>query len=288
MGQNKGRFLAHYSVAAFFVLAFVLGGGFIYLIQRYHLPPVTALVSVLSASIAGITMTAVEDGRDGLKLMFSRLMVWRVGIGYWLFAFFFLVPAILIGSAFNPLFGGDTFSFTNLKPAFPIFPMFVAFFALSGVGQELGWTGYLAPRLQARYSALTACAIRAVLSSIWHIPLFLFARFDPRALAGFPYPGWIAQRGFLAAFLATMLLFQLPWAVLFYWIFNNTRGSLLLVAVLHGSEIWTAYWMASAGIDPGNLDNYWGYGGAMVVAAALIVLAAGTNNLSRRYARIVH
>jgi hypothetical protein len=66
---------------------------------------------------------------------------------------------------------------------------------------------------------------------------------------------WIQQKGFLVAFLVMMTL-NLGWSVFYTWIFTNTQGSLLLVAVLHGSEIWTAYWMARTGIDPHDLDNY--------------------------------
>jgi hypothetical protein len=90
------------------------------------------------------------------------------------------------------------------------------------------------------------------------------------------------------AFGVCVLMFLLPWSILYSWIFNNTRGSLLLVAVLHGSEIWVAYWMLSTGISPSNLDNYWGYGAVLVVVASVIVITTGAKNLSRKCQRIVH
>jgi len=287
-GTIRSSFFARYSVAAFYVLALVLGGGTVYLVARGALPPGLALASVLSASIAGIVMTAVEDGRDGLKLMLSRLLIWRVGIGYWLFATLFLVPAVLLGSLANPFFDGDPLSLKDLRPAFQILPLFVGFILVSGLGQELGWTGFLTPRLQRRYSALTSCVIRAALVGIWHLPLLYYSWLGQPAMADFQYAGWIAEKGLLAALAAIMLMFQLPWSIFFGWIFNNTRGSLLLVAVLHGSEIWVAYLMMSSGIDPGTLDNYWGYGAVLVVTAAFIVIATGPQNLSRKYKRIVH
>ena len=66
------------------------------------MPAELALSAVLSASMAGIIMTAILDGKAGLKLLLKRLLIWRVGIGYWLFATLFLVPIILLGSLFNP------------------------------------------------------------------------------------------------------------------------------------------------------------------------------------------
>jgi len=260
----------------------------VYLVVQGVLPTGVALASALSASIAGIIMTAVEDGRDGLKLMLSRLLRWRVGIGYWLFALLFLVPAILLGSMFNHFFNGDPPSLNNVTLTFEILPMFIGFFIVAGLGQELGWTGFLTPRLQARYSALTSCFIRAILGGIWHLPLFIYSGLQHPALADFPYSGWIAQKGFLVAIGTLILMFLIPWSIFFSWIFNNTRGSLLLVAVLYGAEIWVAYFMLCSGINPSNLNNYWGYGAVLVVVAILIVVTTGSENLSRKNARIVH
>lgn len=288
MTGTRSSFIGKYSVAGYFILAMVLGAGTIYLVVQGTIPSGLALASVLSASMAGIIMTLVEDGRDGLKLMLRRLLIWRVGIGYWLFAFLFLLLAIFFGSLLNPLFKGEPLSLDNLQLTYAILPMFIIFFIVAGLGQELGWTGFLMPRLQGRFSALTSSFLRAILSAIWHLPLLLYARLQHPALADFPYAGWIDQQGFLVAVGILFLVFLVPWSIFFTWMFNNTRGSLLLVAVLHGSEIWVAYWMLSSGIDPANLDNYWGYGTILVLVAAVIVLRTGAQNLSRKHKRIVH
>jgi membrane protease YdiL (CAAX protease family) len=213
-------------------------------------------------------------------------LIWRVGIGYWFFAILLLFPTILFGSLVNPLFGGDAVSFSDVKPTLNIVPMFIIFVVVAGLGQELGWTGLLMPRLQARFDALGACVIRAVIGTIWHLPLFIYSTLWPSAFPDFPYAGWIAQKGFLAAMMAA-LVFLLSWSILLGWMFNNTRGSLLLVSVLHGSEIWVAYWMSSAGIDSNNLDNYWGYGVVIILIAIVIVVTTGSQNLSRKHKRIV-
>jgi membrane protease YdiL (CAAX protease family) len=233
-------------------------------------------------------MTLIKDGWDGLKLMLLRLLIWRVGLGYWLFALLFIFMAILIGSQANPLFKGDLPSYNNLKPSLEIIPLFIIFTIIAGLGQELGWTGFLTPRLQARYSALTASLVRAVLEGLWHLPLLISARLQVPALADFPYGGWIAQKGFFVALGVQFLVFLFPWSIFFTWIFNNTRGSLLLVIVLHGSEFWAAYWMLRTGINQNNLDNYWGYGAILVLIAIVIVITTGPQNLSRKHTRIVY
>lgn len=277
-----------YSIVWFYILVLILGTGVVYLVVRGILPAELVLSSALSASIAGIIMTAIEDGGSGLKLMLRRLLIWRVGIGYWLFSFLFLVPAILLGSLVNPLFNGDPVSFGNMKPSFDILPMFIAFFIFAGLGQELGWTGYLMPRLQARFGALVSSVIRAILIGIWHLPLLIYSGLKPYALPDIPYGVWIAQKGFLIAFVTMSLMLILPWSIFSTWIFNNTKGSLLLVAILHSSEIWVAYLMLSTGVNPNNLNNYWGYGAILILMATLIVIITGPQNLSRKYQRIIY
>jgi len=282
------NFIKKYAIACYYILALLLGTGITYLVVQRVLPGGLVLLAATAASISGIIITAIADGRAGLKLLFGRLLIWRVGIGYWIFAVLFLVPAILLGSALNPLFGGDAIDFSNMQPLYQIVPMFILFIITAGLGEELGWTGFLTPRLQSRYNALVSSIIRGVLWGFWHIPLFIFSGLDHPSLADFPYSGWVSQKGFLVAMGAFILINQIPWSIFYTWIFNNTGGSLLLVAVLHGSEVWVAYWMLSTGVDASNFDNYWGYGIVMVVTALVIVLYNGVRNLSRKHERIIY
>jgi membrane protease YdiL (CAAX protease family) len=284
MRQNLIR---KYPLASFFILALMLGAGFVVLVGEGVLPSGLALASVLSASISGVLMTAVEDRRAGLRRLFIRLLIWRVGIRYWLFSLLFPIPVFLLGSLFNPVFDGEPITIRNLESPFGILPMFIGFFIVAGLGQELGWTGFLLARLQSRYSALISSIIRGVLVGTWHLPLLVYSRFQNPAFGDFPYAGWIAQKGFLIAFTVMVLMFSVPWSIFYTWIFNNTGGSLLLVAALHGSEIWVAYLMMRGGIDPSSLNNYWGYGTVMLLISIILVIMSGSQDLSHKRERIV-
>lgn len=280
-------FINKYPIVSFFLLTLILGTSLIFLVFQSVIPAELALSSVLSVSISGIIITAILDGQAGLKLLFKRVFIWRVGLGYWIFAVFFLVPVVLLGSLINPFFNGNPVSLSNLTLQLYILPVFIIFFIVAGLGQELGWTGFLLPRLQTRFSALISSLIRATLVVIWHIPLLIFTHAQPAAIRYFPYGEWILQKGFWITFLV-MALLSLPWSILFTWLFNNTKGSLLLVAVFHGSEIWLAYLISSLDIDPKNLDNLWGYGMIMILTVITIIMVTGPENLSRRYERIAY
>jgi len=82
-------------------------------------------------------------------------------------------------------------------------------------GEEIGWRGYVLPRLQAKHTALAASLILGVIWGFWHLPKFLshwntvsFAWFMVHTLAG---------------------------SVLYTWMYNGTKGSLLLVTLFHAS-----------------------------------------------------
>ena len=280
-------FIHNYPIISFFILTVMLGTSLIFLIFQGVIPAELALSSVLSVSISGIVITAILEGKAGLKLLSKRVLIWRVGIGYWIFAVFFLVPVILLGSLINPFFNGNPVSLNQLKLQLSIVPMYIIFFIVAGLGQELGWTGFLLPRLHTRFSALLSGLIRATFVIVWHIPLLIFTHAQPDVIQYFPYGAWILQKGFWITFLA-MALLSLPWSILFTWLFNNTKGSLLLVAVFHGSEIWLVYLISGMGIDPKNLDNLWGYGIVMILSVITIIILTGPENLSRRYKRIAY
>jgi hypothetical protein len=65
-----------------------------------------------------------------------------------------------------------------------------------------------------------------VLWGLWHLPLFLFVPGYNGAGSGF--------LGILIAFLAFVIVCS-AYTVVFTWVFNNTRGSVLLAILLHTS-----------------------------------------------------
>ena len=86
------------------------------------------------------------------------------------------------------------------------------------VGEELGWRGYLLPRLLERYSALTASLMVGLLWGLWHLSLFL--------TPAFPH----SERSFPLFMISTTV-----YSVWFTWLFLRTRGSVLLATLFHAS-----------------------------------------------------
>jgi membrane protease YdiL (CAAX protease family) len=89
------------------------------------------------------------------------------------------------------------------------------------LAEELGWRGFALDRLQARWSPLVASLGLGVVWAVWHLPLF--------ALRGTAQ----AELGLVSGGAALFLVCIVAQSVLFTWIVNHTRQSILAALVLH-------------------------------------------------------
>lgn len=258
------------------VLAMILAGAPIAAVNAGLLPSGASQLGALSASLAGIILAAVERGPAGVRELLGRVLIWRVGLRWWAFVLLFpIVPSVAALYLFNVL-GGPVVDWRALQPLYSVVPMIVLLTVLAGLGEEIGWRGFALPRLQARHSALAASLIIGALWGIWHIPLFL--------TEGTSQHEWLMQGGWLLS-AGGYMVFVIAWSIQYTWVFNNTKGSVLMAAVLHGAgNAWIG----------GYIDVYRGHLGGiltftivMVIVSIVIVVVAGPANLSRRHKKNV-
>jgi membrane protease YdiL (CAAX protease family) len=257
-----------------FVLALLLG-------LAPSLPAVAGLIpsafmqlGALSASLAGIILAAVEGRKGGVKELLRRALIWRVGLGWWAFVLFFPALLALVTLYSAPLFGAPSVDWSALPPITNLLSMIVMLTILAGLGEEFGWRGFALPRLQKRYSALVSGLFVGVLWWLWHLPLFFIEGAGQYLMA--------QEFGFLPAFLGYGV-FVISSAVTYAWLFNNTRGSVLMVAVYHGSmNAWTVY--AGAWEHPSRMFISFALS---AIVSIVVVLLYGAQNLSRKHERDV-
>jgi hypothetical protein len=107
---------------------------------------------------------------------------------------------------------------------------FVILMITDGLGEELGWRGYLLPRLLSRYRAVPASLILGLGWWLWHLPLVWTA-----GAAIEDQPLWLL----LADLLAKSLIFT--------YVFLGTQGSVLFAIMLHAS---TNLFVVSPAVGP--------------------------------------
>jgi membrane protease YdiL (CAAX protease family) len=272
-------FVKKYPAISQGVLAMLIGGGMIAPMIAGLVPSdsMFMLIAAYSASLAGVILTAIVSGKAGLCEMFRRLLIWRAGTGWWLFSLFAFALMYLGGLVLAALFSGSTLNLNLTQPLYMFVPLFIMkFFLDAGLGEELGWRGFLLPRLQARYSALVSSIIVGIVWGLWHLPLFMLEGMSPTYEMGQAF-------GVLPALLGYTVFIVVPYAILFTWLYNNTKGSLLLAFVFHASQAWFELFR-----DPDNLFGpYLGFAAILTVTAIVVVLIGGAQNLSRRGERIV-
>ncbi len=205
---------------------------------------------------ASLIMTGLTLGRDAVIALLKRFLIWRVGWKWYLVAFL-LYPAIFVSAVLlNAVFMQTPIDF-NTVTAHKIFgvsanllmfilPFFI-FDALAN-GEEMGWRGYVLPRLQAKHSALVSSLILGVIWGLWHIPKFLA-------------PG-------NTSLFALFMVKTLAEAVLYTWLYNNAKGSLLLTTIFHAAGNTAGVFLPMANTVSGS--NM----GVLIIAIAIEILAA--------------
>ncbi len=219
---------------------------------------------------ASLIMTGLTIGKDAVVALLKRFLMWRVGWKWYLVALL-LFPVIQFSAVLlNAVFTQSTIDFSTVL-AYKIFgssanlPFLVLpFFLFDAVtnGEEIGWRGYVLPRLQARYSALVSSLVLGVIWSLWHFPKFL----APGNNSSFAW--------FTVKILAE--------AVIYTWLYNNTKGSLLLVTLLHASgNTGGAFLPIASTITGSNLNTLIIQIALEILVVIVVIAKEGPAHLSR-------
>lgn len=226
--------------------------------------------------ISAILMTGITQGRKAIGALLKRFLIWRVG-WVWYLAALAIYPAVFLSAALlNSLISGQPLDFSQVfaRQILPvkgslaalILPFFL-FDALTN-GEEIGWRGYVLPRLQARRGALAASLILGLIWGFWHLPKYLDVPIQVFAL-------------FMVKTMIDSLLYT--------WLYNNTGGSLLLTTLLHAAGNTAGVFLPVRFAGAGGDVNVLVILVALELVVALgIVAATGSQRLSRKAVKQVH
>jgi uncharacterized protein len=195
---------------------------------------VLGITGLLGPILSGFTMTAVTEGREGIAHWLRRIVWWRVGFVWYLFALVGLPLVMVLATIiFRP---GALESFQTLAPL-SVVPYLSAFVFMVLIGgplfEEPGWSGFAQPRLQQLHGPLAGGLILGSLWALWHLPGFLI---PSEGLTDIPPRGTVLDFVVFALALTGLRL-------IIQWIFNNTRGSVLMAILVHAS--WNTFYSAA-------------------------------------------
>ena len=195
--------------------------------------PFQILGGFAGPTLSAVIVIAVSQGRAGLAAFFKAYIQWRMGIIWWLVGLFGILIALNIVA--TAILGLSVL--TELAKNLGLFLVtylitLIAGIILGPLWEEPGWRGFALPRLQERYSPLVGSIILGVLWAVWHAP---------------GYAG-----GWMTSFFPALLVYCIGISIFMTWIYNHTRGSILLMILVHSSS--NAAISVGAKILPTNLS----------------------------------
>lgn len=186
-------------------------------------PIVLSLLIGWVPGIAALVVSAVLTGRAGVRQLLGRFLIWRIGVQWYLVGFFLLAGIILGGIGLHVMFGGTMPAIPAVESAWWEvvlgFLLFIVVGALLNT-EEMAWRGFVIPTLQARYGALFASILLVIPEALLHLPYFWNRDVDFYQTVGV---FWFTAFSVAAVFIYT-------------FVFNKTKGSLLIVIIMHASQ----------------------------------------------------
>lgn len=227
---------------------FLIGNQLTAILPGAYLGPLTA----------AFTVTAITEGREGLRRWRRRLFQFRAGVRWYVFALLAVPIAILLGTL--AMDGAeDALRMPSLMLLAVYVPALVAQVLTTGLAEEPGWRDFALTRLQDRHHPLVATLILGVLWAGWHAPLFLTPW-------GGPNVG--------AETLSLFTVVALEMSVLITLVYNKGRQSVPLVMLLHCS-INNFQSLAWSEFFPGD-DSRWLWGPALGLGLLSAIVIAAT------------
>lgn len=212
----------------------------------------THLPGLLGPAVAAMVVTALVDGRRGLRGLVGRCLRWRIGWRWWAVvvvtaSLVLLAPVVALATDAAVPQVGDFATYNGLSPLPPLVVVLVVL-VVNGFGEETGWRGFAVDRLLREHSLARTAGAVAIGWAGWHLPMFWlvgsFRDFGPLVV------GWLV--GLAAG------------SVVLAWMYRQGQRSVLLVAAWHTAFNFTAATDATGAVV-GTLTSILVIGWAMTI-----------------------
>jgi uncharacterized protein len=263
------NWIRKHQLIAYFAIAYAIMFGvlftFIGLFPGRPLQPWSLVwfLSIFSPSFSALIVSWFIGGKPEVKRLFSGFARWKVGWRWYLAAAFLFLGPLVIALVYIAL----GHPFLGLKPGTTFLSMLgtILFTLFSGpLAEELGWRGFALPRLQSKHNALVSSLILGVIWTCWHIPLFFVTGATQMSI---PFPIY--------------LVLVLTITVYLTWLYNNTRGSLIITVMGHFTYNMTGFLTGVLGLMSAMLF-YMTAGPLLGLIVVVIIFVFGPRLLSRQ------
>jgi membrane protease YdiL (CAAX protease family) len=211
----------------------------------------------LGLLVAALIVLGLTSGWRGPRELLLAIVRIRVPLTRWLGAFLIPIGIVAIALGTAPAFGVGIRM--QPPPWSDLFDRFVFTFLFVALGEEPAWRGYLLPALQRRFSPVLATLIVAAIWSIWHLPLW-----------GSEF-AWTIVPAFLVSLFGGAFVLS--------WLYNASRGSVLMPMLMHATLNTVSAGYAFHLIGKNDLLRFWWLYAALWLAAGTITIVTTRGKL---------
>jgi membrane protease YdiL (CAAX protease family) len=173
------------------------------------------LITPFGPTIAAFVVSRFGVSKEEAKQLWQRFWNFEPAWYWWLAVIILPVLMFALPYQIERMIKGSLITPNWITTPSVIFTMFLANLVGGGLSQEFGWRGFLLPRLQARWNALLSSIITGAIWAIWLLPSWYLPP-DPRTDSFFYWAGIL-----------------ILWSIMFTWLYNNTKGNLLIAVLLN-------------------------------------------------------
>lgn len=224
MGDSSSR----NSVVAFVLLTYGFSWGIVIptglLTSSAPIQFGAVAVSAFGPLVAATVL--VWRGDRNLRSWVGDMLTWAVPKRWYLAAVGVPLAGVVAQTAVYAVFFGEVEMSVLPRRTVMLLGTFPIALLATGGNEEIGWRGYMLPQLQQTYSALSASVLVGLVWLVWHVPsdVLLTALGSGTVWS----PGRIAMR-----------LAVIPLAVILTWLYNSSRGSVLVAMLFHAG--WNSF-----------------------------------------------
>ena len=173
------------------------------------------LLGSFTPTLAAIIVTALVYGKKGMSTLFSR---WKATFN-WNWMLISLSPFLIVavGSVIYQSFFGGNWQGIKSPSGVEFIGLVLTALIVGSLGEEMGWRGFLLPRLQQKMLPLNASILLGIAWALFHFPLWFIKD------SGYTMP----MSMFLVIILSVTFIITIA--------FNMSGGSILSGYVLHTS-----------------------------------------------------
>jgi membrane protease YdiL (CAAX protease family) len=210
------------------------------------------VVMVFIPAFMAIALTALSEGKAGVRSLLGKLAQWRISLKWVVIA---LALALVMRLTMSLIaLGLGMIPAIQLRPGPPAqFVILAVILFIFALPEELGWRGYALPKLLEQRSPLAAGLIVGALWGSLHLALHL----PGMIYAGLP--------------LLPTLLQLIGLSVLITWLYVQSGGNILLTSLFHAAQSFLVIVNEGLPLTP----QVWLMAGVYLALALIVIIATG-------------